>query len=658
MINQDDALKAGFGTIDSAQKLPKEKMEKIKQIKSILPALVNGDGLVDVSALKDFLGIENFASLNQGYALNFAGKGLAKIKADEPTKKGLKVEETQSKNFDDAGNVIIRGDNLDVLKILRQNYTGKVKMIYIDPPYNTDSASFVYADNFRVNEAELIERFGIEEEAVNFLASMFGSQTHSGWLFAMYPRLKLARDLLADNGMIFISIDDHEQANLKLLCDEIFGAENMVATLHVEMSTTQGMKVAAAKEGKIVKNAEYVLLYAKDNASGAELNLLYEAREWDYHYSVYYDKQRNERTTLLQKIRQVVNSSLLNIDDTQEFKNSDIAVLYVDNAQVREFIHANADKIYQDAVCDRTFNLDDSQQAHLDAGEIVTVPVKEREYVIFKNQNGNVRQLLNLQMALGHTDGFSPHYGLRRIRGNWWKDYYKDMMNVGKEGGVEYKNGKKPIRLLRDMLKIIGGDDYLVLDFFAGSGTTAEAVMRLNAEDGGNRKFILVQWDESIDEQKSPQSHQFCIDNKLAPVISSITIERVNRAGEQLQSQNGKLGHALDIGYKVFSLTDRPTLEETEDGQLQLQINWATTSDLLYNMMAMSGEVLLTDNIEEVEANLLYKVGNSYYVLGECQTPLEQYASHRIYINGYADIRLEQWLNMLGLNKENVKVLY
>ncbi|MGI9256723.1 MAG: DNA methyltransferase, partial [Salinispira sp.] len=221
-------------------------------------------------------------------------------------------------------------------------------------------------------------------------------------------------------------------------------------------------------------------------------------------------------------------------------------------------------------------------------------------------------------------------------------------------------DNSKPVELIRRLVDLTttGVDGCIVLDFFAGSGTTAEAVMRLNAEDSGNRSFILAQWDEVIDKKASPQAHQFCAENDLPPVISSITIERANRAGKNINEENGALLDPLDIGYKVFSVVDRPTLEETDDGQLQLKLNWPTAKDILYNMMAMSGEVLLTNIIEEVEISLLYKVDNSYFVLGECKTSLDQYASYRIYINGYADIRLERWLNLFGLDRENVKILY
>ena len=159
----------GYGLIGSSKTLTDEKQRKTEKIKAILPALVNSDGLLDVSSLKDFLGIENLVSSSQNYSLNFAGKGLAKIKADESTHKELKIEPKQSKDFDKTENVIIRGDNLGTLKILRQNYYAKVKMIYIDPPYNTNSGNFIYNDSFKIDERELIEKYEIDEEAIDFL---------------------------------------------------------------------------------------------------------------------------------------------------------------------------------------------------------------------------------------------------------------------------------------------------------------------------------------------------------------------------------------------------------------------------------------------------------------------------------------------------------
>ena len=614
MLNKKEVQQAGYEVIDSAAKLPAEQAEKVSQIKSILPSLVNSDGMVSMAALKDLLGEQNFASSNQGYSLNFAGKGLAKIKADTPTTKCLKIEEKQSENFATTGNVIIRGDNLDVLKILRQNYTGKIKMIYIDPPYNTGNANFVYADDFRMREVELIERFGIDNEAVNFFKSIFGTQTHSGWLFTMYPRLKLARDLLTDDGVIFISIDDNEQANLKLLCDEIFGDGNFVSQIVWEkMYTTKN------DSAQMSDCHEYVLCYAKNSVT-YPIGLLPRTAEMDARYK--------------------------NIDNDHRGPWKPVP-LYAkgESKGGRYTITAPSGKIFEPLPNQHWLYREDDVKRMMEEGRIY--------FGRDGNSQPNVKRFLTevqqgakAKTLWKHDDVGSNDSAKRELRTLFDKGAPFDF--------------PKPTGLIIKMLLLattVTGED-LILDFFSGSGTTAEAVMRLNAKDSGNRKFILVQWDETIDKKSSPQAHKFCIDNQFKPVISSITFERVKRAGKKIKAENGSLTFELDMGYKVFSLTDRPVIEKTADGKYQLKFSEGTIKEVLYNMMTASGEVLLTAPIEEIEKNLLYKVGNSYFVLGECKISPERFSSNRIYINGYANIHLERWLNMLGLNKDNIKVLY
>ncbi len=229
MINKEDAINKGINIIDASTSLGVQNQkttEIIEKIKKIVPNVINSDNVLNIKALSDLIDITKTTANNQGYELTFAGKGLAKALADIPTKKELKVEEKQSKNFNETGNIIIRGDNIDALKILKQNYYNKIKMIYIDPPYNTTSEQFIYKDNFKESDDGLIEKFGLNEDNINYLSNIYGTRTHSGWLSFIYPRLKLARDLLKDDGVIFISIDDNEQANLKLICDEIFQEDN------------------------------------------------------------------------------------------------------------------------------------------------------------------------------------------------------------------------------------------------------------------------------------------------------------------------------------------------------------------------------------------------------------------------------------------------
>ncbi len=606
MLEKKTLKKEGYEVVEPSDSLSNNKKQVLAQIQSILPVLVNGDGLLDASALKDFLGVENFASDNQGYSLNFAGKGLAKIKADEPTKKELKIESEQSKQFDKTENMIIKGDNLDALKILRQNYESRVKMIYIDPPYNTDSANFIYNDSFRISEAEMIEAYGIDEEALEFFENIFGSRTHSGWLYAMYPRLKLARDLLTDDGVIFISIDDNEQANLKIMCDEIFGEENFVG--HIIKKSKIG---GGSDSNHIVKEHEYVMTFAK---SISNLNKFFHAHDKDYlkRYKEEDDQGMYFWDTVARPGLQSPLSYTVEAPDGTKIKG--------------DWIRGQR-RFYQD----------------LQDGEIKFTRKKNNDWSVqFKQRlNKKGKKPRSMSFDLGGT-----------IEG---KNSIIDLF-----GEAKVFLYPKPYQLIKFLATICNSQNSIILDFFAGSGTTAHAVMDLNKEDGGNRKFILVQLDEKIDSKiaKNKPAYDFCTKYKLEPVISSICIERVNRAGDKIKREMGDKGKSLDIGYKVFSLTDRPELKEDDNGQITLNIMRATTKDKLYNMILASGEPILTAPIEELEKDLLYKIGNSIFVLGECKTELEKFSNSRIYIDGYAEISLKDWLNMLGLNKEMVKILY
>ena len=363
-------------------------------------------------------------------------------------------------------NLLIEGDNYHSLSVLNYTHKERIDVIYIDPPYNTGSDNWKYNDKI-VNKDD--------------------GYRHSKWISMMEKRLYLAKNLLSSEGVIFISIDDNEQANLKLLMDEIFGGENFVTTFHVQMSTTQGMKVAAAQKGTIVKNAEYVLCYCRNKDSLYPFNLLHEAKDWDNHYQIYYNENTKERRTLKEFIEDAQKEGLI-----KKSSQNDIAKKYADEIEFRDFINKNSHSIFRDAMCEKNFSFSSEQEKSLKNKEIVSyTDIRNKSYLVFLNSNNNKQQLLSLDMAIGNTDDFTPTYGLRKIRGNWWKDYYKDMMNIAKEGGMEFKNGKKPVRLLKDLMKLVKNKEATVLDFFAGSGSTGHAVLKLNKEDGGLRKFIL-----------------------------------------------------------------------------------------------------------------------------------------------------------------------
>ncbi|WP_120870025.1 site-specific DNA-methyltransferase [Helicobacter pylori] len=342
-------------------------------------------------------------------------------------------------------NYLIKGNNLIALHSLKKKFAKQVKCIYIDPPYNTGNDSFNYNDNFN----------------------------HSSWLVFMKNRLEAAREFLSDDGVIFVQCDDNEQAYLKVLMDEVFLRENFVACLHVELSTTQGMKVASAKKGNIVKNAEYILIYSKNMENFSFIRSLYVAKEWDEHYSIYIDPKTKKRETLLNFLK----SKYENITKDK------VMALYNDDKDFRDFVHKNADNIYRDNNAEINFNFTQEQESNLNSGEIV----EYNQYLIFKNSNNIIRQLLKLSDAIGETDDFDAKIGLRKIRGDWWGSFYKDMMNINKEANLVWKNGKKPERLIKDILEISTQENDLVLDFFAGSGTTCAVAHKMK------RRYIGIE---------------------------------------------------------------------------------------------------------------------------------------------------------------------
>lgn len=350
--------------------------------------------------------------------------------------------------------IIIEGENLESLAALTFTHAGKIDVIYIDPPYNTGNKDFRYNDAY------------VDPD---------NDYRHSKWLSFMHRRLTMARRLLSDDGVIFISISDIEYANLKVMCDsrDLFGESNYVTTLHVEMSATQGMKVRAAQNGTIVKNAEYILIYAKGGRKQIARRLLYDYRpDYDTHYNIYFKDGRRK------SVREMFKAA------HPEVRWRKMTDLYYQSPEFRRFVADNVDYIFAD---DKITGFEGIQ---LGDDEVRTIERDGKTFYIYHNGN-RLRQLLPLKSSFGPCDDFDNSHGLRKIRGDWWKDFYKDMGNVSKEGDVVFENGKKPLRLIYQLLKMSSERNSTVLDFFAGSGTTLHALMQLNADDGGHRRCIL-----------------------------------------------------------------------------------------------------------------------------------------------------------------------
>ncbi len=383
-------------------------------------------------------------------------------------------EETiTSFNRDENGiikdNLIIKGNNLLALNSLKSEFAGKVKLIYIDPPYNTGNDSFAYNDNFN----------------------------HSTWLTFMRNRLMIAKELLREDGAIFIQCDDNEQAYLKVLCDGIFKRENFVKTIHVQMSIVQGEKVKAAKEGRIVKNGEYIHIYCNNGSNKIGIEPLYELSSYDTHYSIYIDDDNIESslTEFCLKNESIKNLLMLsNIIIDKGTKTSisikDIARAYEELAKFRDFIHSISSNIVRTHTMIEIENIDIDS---LKAGKIYEYNHKNgRKYFYGLDGNNKIVQKLLLYDKLKQCDDYYGTIGLSTLRGDWWSGFHIDLGNINKESNVHLDNGQKPERLLENIIKLTTKKSDLVMDFHLGSGTTAAVAHKMN------RQYVVL---EQIDNQ-------------------------------------------------------------------------------------------------------------------------------------------------------------
>jgi len=530
----------------------------IEQLKSLIPEAFADDGKLNVENLKQLLG-EEVSESGVKFGLEWLGREDAVMGARDETSCTLKPVQDDDIG-DDSRNMLIEGDNIDVLRILKQSYRGRIKMIYIDPPYNTGN-DLIYDDDFSDLHGSYMRRSGQISESGEILDTdtETSGKTHRKWLSMMWPRLKLLHDLLHKDGVIFISIDDNEMHHLRSICDSIFGNNNHVATIPLEITKTQGMKKKAAEEGSVVKNHEYIMCYSKTSGNKKIVkNLLFDHRPgYDTHYSVWIDKP--DKPGKIKKLTEVLADDkkmyaefqrlgLLKKDE--KITNPMIASALLISPTVQKFIYEeHAENIFQEMMA--KINVPDDVKAKL-KNDTATL---HNGYLLKNNGSGNMIQLGQLSRSVGPADDNAGTFGLRTIRGSLWKGVYSDMMNVAKEGGeVPFKNGKKPVRLIKQLAHWIGvGQDDIVLDAFAGSGTTGEVAMQMNVEDNGNRRFILIQWAQDLSEPKGDdqkEAAKFCRENDLPLNIISLTKERLKRVHQNILKEHPD--SSANLGFKMY----------------------------------------------------------------------------------------------------------
>ncbi|GAA7846466.1 hypothetical protein HpCOL22_10800 [Helicobacter pylori] len=535
---------------------------------------------LDTKKLKALLG--DFSEIKEeGYGLDFVGKKIALNQAFKKNHKILKpLNESTSKH------VLIKGDNLDALKILKQSYSEKIKMIYIDPPYNTKNESFIYGDDFSQSNEEVLKQLDYSKEKLDYIKNLFGSKCHSGWLSFMYPRLLLARDLLKQDGVIFISIDDNECTQLKLLCDEIFGEGNFVAQfIWQTKKAAQGMTT----QHMIVSNHESILIVCKSKEQFKFLGL---DRDEDGFSNPDNDPRGLWKRQYLQRLDQGLPTRT--ITDPKTGNTYSFETPYTQDKLERW-------------VKEERIIFPNSKDAY---------PARKE----FLNEYENNKQLVT-------SLGLFPT-----------KSTTEQLYNLF--DGVKIFTNPKPLDLIKFLIDQTTEKGDIILDFFAGSGTTAHAVLESNKSDyqklsegGGGlfnglnaafkeRRFILVQLDEKIEKNKS--AYDFCLNTlkSTSPSIFDITEERIKRAGAKIKEACPN----LDVGFRAFEIIDDEThandknLNEAHQKDLFAYSNpkKRETQTILINLLCCEN-LELTTPITCLIENALYLAQNTAFIVGDIE---------------------------------------
>lgn len=561
----------------------------MEKLKDVFPE-VFADGKVDFDKLQGLLG-HYIADDKEKYSFSWKGKADSLRLAQKRSTGTLRPCKEESKNWDTTENLYIEGDNLEVLKLLQFSYLNSVKMIYIDPPYNTGN-DFVYTDDFADGIAHYKEVTGQATKSNPETAGRY----HTNWLNMMYPRLKLARNLLTDDGVIFISIDDHEQANLKKLCDEVFGEDNCVAIVPWQS------RASIQNDTDFSVNHEYIIIYSRKRRT--ENRRLKEA-----NYTIW-----KNRDSFVVRPLPLDESKFSNPDNDPrgKWKADPFDAPGVRENLSYEIVNSKTGQSYY--------------------------PPKGRHWRMEKESY--LKNLADDRIVFGASGDARPQlkvfYEEKKEFGSIENSWFSaDRIGTTTEGtkevmdlfdGEDIFDMPKPVSLLSKLLYLSNIDkDSIILDFFSGSSTTAHAVMQLNAEDEGKRKYIMVQFPEDLQKKydKASGNEKKELENTIeflkqihkAPLLTEIGKERIRRAGEKIKEENkAKEGiENLDIGFKVFKLDNSnlvkwdntPTTDEEEvKKRIQQSIFYLVEGrsdlDLMYEIMLKNG-LSLTLPVEERE---------------------------------------------------------
>ena len=538
-------------------------LENLAKLKELFPEVIteskdeNGEivAAVDAKKLEQLLSTKVIDG-DESYDFTWVSKKQAIVEACKPVRKTLRPRKEESVDWENTQNLYIEGDNLDVLKLLQESYLNKVKMIYIDPPYNTGNDSFIYPDDYSENKDKYDEEVGaIDESGYRmFKNTETNGRFHSSWCSMIYPRLKLARNLLTDDGVIFISIDDHEVANLKKICDEVFGESNFLYQLSV-VNNLNGNDNSSG----MMETQEFCLIYAKDKPKTIIGVLPLEAEDssdWQIDEFGYWKVGRCLKATGINAPREARPNLFFPIyinEDTLEFTVDEEV-----GAGWYHLIPLTEGKEMSWYWSKETFRNDSNE---------VIVKKTSEGYSLYKKQRPS---LGDLPSKRGKTTFYSAKYANANSNAEIKKLF----------DGKKLFDYSKSTQLIKDFV-CLGNvlSNEIVLDFFSGSATTAHAVMQLNAEDGGNRKFIMVQLPEVCDEKSEAYKNGY-------KNICEIGKERIRRAGKKIVEETGKTD--LDIGFRVFKL-DESNMKDV----------YFTPAELTQDLLAKTGSNIKDDRTSE-----------------------------------------------------------
>ena len=555
-------------------------IKEIEILKANFPSCFRADGSFDIARFKEFLGDKINVS-QEGYELRFLGKNYAKMLAALDTETVIVPDEehnTKPENRD-SKNVYISGDNLDGLKHLLKSYAGQVKCIYIDPPYNTGTDGFAYNDNFEFTVDNLVEKLSIDEEQATRILDLTsrGSASHSAWLMFIYPRLQLARDLLSEDGVIFISIDDNEQGNLKLICDDVFGENNLVANIIVQ----------ANKRGQtykqLAKTHEYLLVYTKNPET-----TLNELSKGSGAFSVSDDIGEFEERELRNRNPKFGRFNRPNL----------FYPIYTNPNLVDACGYSPVSLEKSDAFCVEILPLNSE-------GEESCWRWGAKKFNANNNENSMLSEVVARKKTTGEFGCYEKYRkGTYKAKTIWYNDNIigdlpDEEDDIWEETGVITEQGStelgaydmgavfdfpKPTYLIRKVFTIGGNSEDLFLDFFSGSATSTEAIFQLNAEDNGHRRIIAVQLPENLDEKlenasksdkpKFQEMIDFVNDLGYPHTLDYIGFERIIRAAQKIKEESPDT--TADLGFRHYTLK---TVNESTLDKLQKFDNTGFISD-------------------------------------------------------------------------------